>query len=240
VSLAVDGGEQRELAIGGRPVGYRLFRSARRTLEIAVLSGGAVEVRAPQDVSIARIEARITARAGWLHRKMADRLPRFVEEGPRSWLSGESVRYLGRQYRLQVKTGAEPFVRAVAGRMCVVVSDSRNKAMVEQAVRQWFCERAQRVIAERVKRMLELPAAKGLVPLAVSVRAMKNRWGSCSAAGRLLFHVGVVGLPTSLVDYVVAHELCHLRERRHDAAFERLLSRLMPDWRERHRRLADW
>jgi len=240
VSVAVDGGEQRELAIGGRSLGYRLYRSGRRTLEIAVLSGGAVEVRAPKEVSIAKIEARISARAGWLYRKMEDRLPRFMEEGPRCWQSGECVRYLGRQYRLQVKAGAEPSVRAVAGRLCVVVAKPRDKAMVEQSVSRWFRERAQRVIPERVARMLELPAAKGLVPSAVSVRSMKNRWGSCSAAGRLLFHAGVVALPTSLVDYVIAHELCHLRERRHDARFERLLARLMPDWRERHRRLAGW
>jgi predicted metal-dependent hydrolase len=67
---------------------------------------------------------------------------------------------------------------------------------------------------------------------------MQSRWGSCSPSGRLLFHVGLVALPISSIDYVIAHELCHLRAPRHDSRFERLLSRVMPDWRERHRRLS--
>ena len=67
---------------------------------------------------------------------------------------------------------------------------------------------------------------------------MKTRWGSCTASGRLLLNSQLIVLPTSSIDYVIAHELCHLREAKHGPRFERLLARVMPDWRVRHERLA--
>ncbi|MEZ6038421.1 MAG: SprT family zinc-dependent metalloprotease [Planctomycetota bacterium] len=231
-------GEERELTTDRGSIGYRLIRSARRTLEIAVLSGGEVEVRAPNGAAIELVEARMRARAGWLQRKVSDRLPRRCEAGPRHWRSGESVRYLGRQYRLQVVTGDSAQVGVAGGRMRVVLPNPDDRDEVERLVQAWLRQRASAVVSERMQGLLESPAAKALQPVAVSVRAMKNRWGSCSAAGRLVFHVGVVALKASLIDYVIAHELCHLRVRRHDSRFERLLSRLMPDWRKRHELLA--
>ncbi|MCK5944950.1 MAG: M48 family metallopeptidase [Planctomycetes bacterium] len=231
-------GEERELAIDGGSIGYTLIRSGRRTLEIAVLPGGRVEVRAPNRASIERVEDRMRARSAWLRRKVADRSPRLHEVEPRRWQSGESVRYLGRQYRLQVIGGDSSEVRVVGGRLRVVVPDGGGQRTVEPLVQGWFRARAHEVIRRRLRELLGKPAAKGLQPVAVRVRAMKNRWGSCSAAGRLTFHSRVVALKSSLLEYVIAHELCHLRIRSHGVRFERLLSRLLPDWRERHRVLA--
>jgi predicted metal-dependent hydrolase len=70
------------------------------------------------------------------------------------------------------------------------------------------------------------------------VRAMKTRWGSCSASGRLLLNSQLIELPSSAIDYVIAHELCHLRVAKHGARFDRLLARLMPDWRDRQETLS--
>jgi predicted metal-dependent hydrolase len=85
--------------------------------------------------------------------------------------------------------------------------------------------------------MMEQPAFAGLRAARVCVRMMEARWGSCAPSGRIWLNSRLVMLPTSLIDYVIAHELCHLRAPKHDEQFIRLLSRVMPDWRTRHGRL---
>ncbi len=228
--------ERRELMLGRECIAYRLHRSRRRTLEISVAAGGLVEVRAPADPSIERIEQRLRARGAWIRRTVASRLTVCVDP-PRRFVSGESHRYLGRQYRLKVAAGDGDRVRLVDGRLRVEVRDPGESTQVRHALVAWFAERARKVIPQRVALMTSSPRFDGLAPSAVCVRAMTNRWGSCSPAGRLLLNSRLIALPTSLVDYVIAHELCHLRVAKHGPRFERLLERVMPDWRQRHGRL---
>jgi len=229
-------GESRELALGSERISYRLHRSSRRTLEISVAAGG-VEVRAPAGPPIERIEERMRARSVWIRRKLAARQP--IEcEVPRRFVSGESHRYLGRQYRLTVTTGERASVRAHGGRLHVEVRNPHDSDQVRRAVARWFGERSRRVLAQRVAGLLALPACSNLHPTSVTIRVMKTRWGSCSASGRLLLNSRLIALSPSSIDYVIAHELCHLRVANHGPRFERLLARVMPDWRDRHARLA--
>lgn len=229
--------EQRELRLGAQCLTYRLHRSSRRTLEITVEAGGLVEVRAPSGPAIERIEHRLRARADWIRRAVASKQATEIEV-PRRFVSGESHRYLGRQYRLKVTAGEKTRVRLSTGRLHVEVRAPADAESVRRALEDWYRERARAVIQARVVRLTSLPVFAGLQPTGVSVRTMKTRWGSCSVSGRLLLNSRLIGLSTSSIDYVIAHELCHLRVRKHGPRFERLLDRVMPDWRERHGRLA--
>lgn len=224
--------EQRELVLGEECIVYRLHRSRRRTLEITVARGGLVEVRAPEGPPIERIENRLRARRAWIRRKLAASVPSECDP-PRRFDSGASHRYLGRQYRLKVTEGVRTHVHVRGGRLHVEVRDPNDASQVQRAVVAWMRQRARTVIPQRVAQLTSLAAFADLQPTGVAVRAMKTRWGSCSASGRLLLNSQLIELPTSAIDYVIAHELCHLRVPEHGARFERLLSRLMPDWRER-------
>jgi predicted metal-dependent hydrolase len=102
----------------------------------------------------------------------------------------------------------------------------------------WYLARARDVFERRIARLilsvprLGLDAAPPLI-----VRSIKLRWGSCSPAGRILMNVEAVKLPVGCIDYLLVHELCHLRHPRHDRAFWRHLDRCMPDWETRRRRI---
>lgn len=229
--------EERELVLGTERIAYRLHRSHRRTLEISVARGGVVEVRAPDGPPIERIEHRLRARSAWIRRKRAASQPAECDP-PRRFQSGESHRYLGRQYRLKVTAGVRPHVRVHGGRLCVEVRDPGDAGQVRRAVVAWFRQRARTVIPQRVAHLTSLAAFADLQPTGVSVRAMKTRWGSCSPSGRLVLNSQLIELPTSAIDYVIAHELCHLRVPDHGARFDRLLARLMPDWRDRQEVLS--
>lgn len=210
--------------------GYRLIRSARRTLEIAVLPGGEVEVRAPLHLSRERIEARLAARRVWIARRRRDLADQPSVEAPKAYRSGETFRYLGRQYRLRVVAGV-PRVRLVAGRLEVSAPEPKNRDAIERQVQRWYLRRAKVVLPARVAALLAQPAARGLAPQSIQLRRMRTRWGSCSSSGgRILLNTELVRLPTALIDFVIAHELTHLRVQRHGAAFDRRLASLVPEW----------
>lgn len=229
--------ECRELVIGGERIPYRLVRSARRTLEITVAAGGVVEVRAPAGPAVERIEQRLRARSGWIRAKVADRGSRPSSELPRRYESGESHRYLGRQYRLRVVPGrGRP--RIDGARIVVEVPMPGDRDAVRRRLERWLRERAREVLPARAAALVAHPALRGSKPSRVVLRTMRTRWGSCSTRGSVLLNTLLIRLPSSLIDYVIAHELCHLREPRHGARFERLLVRVMPDWRDRQARLA--
>ncbi len=228
--------EARELVVRGERIPYRLYRSGRRTLEITVAAGGLVEVRAPTAPTIERIEQRLLARSAWIRRKVADRETTYGEL-PRRFVSGASHRYLGRQYRLMVQRGDVAKATMASGRLRVELPDPHDERRVRTVVETWTRRRAGVVLRERAAALIDTPEFLGLRPTAVMVRRMGTRWGSCSPSRRLLLNAHLIDLPTMLIDYVIAHELCHLRVARHGHRFDRLLGRVMPDWRARHEKL---
>lgn len=218
---------------------YRLLRSSRRTLEFAVVEGGQVEVRAPKDMPLERIEARLQARARWIARQRRSIERTASPTTPREFRSGETFHYLGRQYRLRVCAGSKAHVRLFNGRLEVTVRDPADKSAVKRALERWFQVRAKQVIPARVAAFLERPAGRGLTPNSIALRRMRTRWGSCSSSGRILLNTELIHLPTTLIDFVIAHELVHLRVRGHGAAFDRRVASLVPDWQTWSTRLKN-
>jgi len=121
--------------------------------------------------------------------------------------------------------------------MLVAVRDRAVAGRVEQLVGRWYRDRAREVFAERVAACYPRVQGLGVAPPVLTVRAMRTRWGSASAAGRITLNLKLVQVPASLIDYVVYHELCHLVAPHHGRAFYDLLGKVLPDWRERRERL---
>lgn len=228
----------REVTLGDAKTRYQLHRSTRRTLEIAVLADGGIEVRAPHDLSVDRIEKRLRARSSWIRRRLLDRELSRPDLVPRTYQAGETHRYLGRQYRLSLLAGPRTAVRLVSGRLHVTVSNPGSAAAVRLALERWYLARAKEVLPVRLQSLLVLPAFHGLHPGAIRIQRMRQRWGSCSPTGRVVLNTDLIHLPVSLIDYVIVHELCHIRVAHHDERFVRLLARVMPEWRTRADRLA--
>jgi predicted metal-dependent hydrolase len=102
----------------------------------------------------------------------------------------------------------------------------------------WYRQRAEVIFAERLSVCLLLANRFGVPsPQGWRLVHMAKRWGSCSRAGRILLNPELVTAPKDCIDYVVVHELCHLKEHHHGPAYYRLLDRVMPSWQERKRRL---
>lgn len=230
---------RRVIVLGGEAREYRLLRSSRRTLGITVEPGGTIAVTAPEGASLERIEAILQRRREWLVRRTREASLFPPPPAPREWVSGETHRYLGRQYRLKVSRGQQSEVRLTGRYFRVTVPEPANPVQVKRLVERWYLEHARLTFA---RRMTDLVRARPRLRLREAppliVRRLRTRWGSCSLEGRILMNVEAVRLPVGCIDYLLMHELCHLRVPHHGAGFWRLLDACMPDWERWRERLV--
>lgn len=230
--------EDYSLYYGRTRIDYSVVRRERTTLEIAVEPDTRVVVAAPDASSAEEIQAKIRKRAAWILRQQRyfqQFLPRTPE---RRFVSGETHLYLGRQYRLKILPAEQEKVRLKRGFLSVFTRcpDSADRARLLVAA--WYRERALARIPERLESCLQkFSPSDRMRPNRLILRTTKTRWGSMSPAGNLLINPKLLQAPVDAIDYVITHELCHLREPHHGPAFHELLSRVLPDWEKRKLRL---
>lgn len=231
--LASDGGR---LTLGERIVPVRLNRSDRRTLGITVSPEGHVELRAPRDASLHAIEQRVERRQAWILEQL-ERFDGFHPRTPqRRYVSGESFRLRGRQYRLRIDSQRSRGVRLEGDRL--VVGGVADASSVQRALAKWYGAEARRTFDERLGATVPRFRFAGLSTPKITVRRLEQRWGSMSRDGTtLILNTRLVEAAPELIDYVIAHELMHILHPDHGAAFVGTMDRLMPDWRQRKERL---
>jgi len=212
--------------------------SARKNASVAihVEPSGAVYVDAPAWATNSEIRLAVSRRVRWIQQRLQeiDRSKQFVL--PREYVSGEAVYYLGRRYRLKVLASKEAPTVRLRGSFLFVGVGSRNPEDVRTALEAWYLARARRALQTRLVEMCRrLPWTKQVPP--TRLRQMKARWGSCSATGRLTLNPNLVRAPRECIDYVILHELCHLKVHDHSPRFRRLLDSYLPEWKRIKSRL---
>jgi predicted metal-dependent hydrolase len=226
---------------GSKKIKFKLQFSDRKTLGISVLPDLSVIATAPSPTvnDIEKIKSKIIKRAPWILRqqsKFAKFLPRT---STRKYVSGESYRYLGRQLRLRVIEGFADDIRLKDGYLLVTVDD-RNTAKIEASVEKWFKERAKTFFGKKLVEMAKLLGRYDIGTPRFQLRQMTMRWGSCGRSGLIYVNPELVKTPSSCIEYVLVHELCHLVHPKHDKKFYALLTRIMPDWKRRKARLESF
>lgn len=229
---------QHRIQFGTSTIEYDLVYSQRKTLALHVYPDGSVVVDAPLGTELPSVEAKVRRRSGWILRQQRQ----FQEYAspisvPRRYVSGETYRYLGRQYRLKLIEDNVEHVRLSRGYLTVSVRNPSEKKHVGELINAWYRSHARRVFVERLFQCYPRVEPLGIVYPQLAIRDMKARWGSCSAAGRITLNVRLIQVSKDLIDYVLLHELCHLKEHNHSASFYGLLDRILPDWQVRRERL---
>lgn len=220
----------RRIELKGVAVDYQLLRSARRSLGLRIDERG-LRVGAPLGLPLRQVEGFLRDHADWVLSKLAARAARAapaafrVEEGAHLPVFGEAV-------RLRLETGARRHRWAPhpqGGEALVLPAHQPERALLralEARALPWFRER----VAEHCQ-LLSLP------PPPVRLTRARTRWGSCSQRTGIRLHWRLVHLAPGLIDYVVAHEVAHLREMNHSARFWAVVASLCPDWQQARREL---
>ena len=207
-----------------------LKRTRRRTLAISVLPEGTVEVVAPVGATEDKIRERIEKRARWILRQRRAFAALNAKRPLRRYCTGATHRYLGRQYRLKVTVGDGQGVK-LHGAYLHVESRTGSEKSVEAQVTDWMRERAKEQFARRLKGWKNWCAERGLAEPHLRLVAMPKRWGSAHNKGYVALNPELVRAPSVCIDYVIAHEMCHLRHPQHDKGFFAELERVCPQWR---------
>lgn len=215
---------------------YTVKFQRRKTLGLYVLQDGAIEVRAPLRTAQRTIVAFVESRADWVLRTRERQLQRQQWQTPPA-TSGSSW-FLGQPRRVEIRAGA-PSVECDDERFVVQLRDPASTEQLERHLDAWYRRQAEAIFAERL--LLVCQRFPGILAAPeLRLRRMKRRWGSCSRTGRVTLNVELVKLPIGLIDYVIAHELCHLTEFNHGPRFYELLAFAMPDWQARERQLKQF
>lgn len=226
------------IEFGGERIDFAVTFNSRRNLRICVRPDLSVTVAAPAGRAMEDVLARVRKRAPWIIRQrlyFEQFLPRPT---PKRYLSGETFRYLGRQYRLKVIDGQGNGEAKLIGRFLHVrIPDRRDRDGIRRRVDGWYREHAKAVFERRLQQCHDVAKRHGVPMPSVRIRKMKRRWGSCTKLGAILLNSELVKAPLYCIDYVITHELCHLKFPNHSRGFYRLLSRCMPDWERRKERL---
>lgn len=219
------------------PAGPALLKKTdRRTLAISVLPDGTLELTAPLDSDESSILAKVSKRKRWIERQQRTFADMNATRRPRRYVSGATHRYLGKQYRLKISAGGEGSVR-LKGAYFHVVSKSGRKEEIEKLLKAWFRDKAKQQFARRIAEWLPWCRRNQLPEPKLVLRRMPKRWGSAGKSGRIVLNPELVHAPSACIDYVIAHEICHLKHPDHSPLFFKLLSSVLPDWRERKERL---
>ena len=194
----------------------------RKTASIQIIKG-AVRAIVPEKLSDARVEALIQKRTPWIRKKLREQSKAIVPK-PKEYVSGENFTYLGRNYRLKVMWGNDHGVKLKGGYLEVGVSKEKD---IRDSLVQWYETRALIRLTDKTKRYCKI---MGVSPNLISVRDYKSRWGSCSSKGAITYNWKIIMAPHYIVDYVVVHELCHLKHLNHSPTYWRSVKTEIPDY----------
>lgn len=222
----------------GEHISVSLEFKDRERLSISVHPDGSVTALAPSNRTLEEVLARLNRRRSWIARQRRH-FEKYQPLPIKKWyVSGETHLYLGRHYRLRVHLAGDATVRLVGRFFEVQVPAPDQPQTVAAAMGGWYRSHAESIFQERMRRCMQSASALRLqVDVKLRVKPMERRWGSCSKAGIITLNTNLVKTPLHCIDYVIMHELCHLRVHDHSPAFFRMLGRCMPDWRQRKHRL---
>lgn len=224
---------QHRVAYGDEQIVFTLRRQPARVvprIAIHVEPDGRVEVDAPPSTPLADVLAAVRKRSRWISQHVSAAQARLAHVLPREYVSGESIHYLGKRYRLKVIVQAGVASGAkLRGAFLVVNVSNYGATMVRAGIDTWYRDRAREVFAARLKIVAEpLRWVSQLPPF--RLQFMARQWGSCSPSGRLTLNPWLVAAPREAIDYVLLHEMCHLKHHNHGRAFYATLKRHLPNW----------
>jgi hypothetical protein len=209
----------------------------RKSMEVAVHPDSNVVIKAPVGTSVGEIEKRVLKRARWIKKQLAYFRQFDPRTPPRRYIGGESHLYLGRQYRLKLVQGGPGQVKLARGFFWITCKDKSDPGEVKNLLDSWYLTKAREKFIDSFDRCWPSFKRLELAYPCLKIRRMKTRWGSLSQSGTLTLNANLIRAPRECIDYVITHELCHLKYHDHGPDFYKLLEKVMPDWERRKHKL---
>jgi predicted metal-dependent hydrolase len=218
-----------------------------RKVVIKVHPDKRVVVTVPDDATDESVQEAILKRARWIWQNIEEFSKQKNYVLPKRYISGETQFYLGRRYVLKVLIEPDKMsnVKLNRGKLnvtlrhdCALDPESGRLVKVKPLIDKWYQHKAKIIFYERLNKMLIKATWVTDIP-SFRIMAMKKQWGSCSTKGNLVLNPHLIKASKECIDYVILHELCHIAEHNHSERFWRLLTQVMPDWKQVKSKLDD-
>jgi predicted metal-dependent hydrolase len=231
---------QHQVQYGTTIIKFNLSFSQRKTLGITVNPDCRIDVVAPFDAKEHVILKKVEKKAKWIQKQIRSfNVNRKPFHPKYEYVSGESFIYLGRQYRLKV-TKAERGIKLTGKFLVVSVPNKKDKTTIKELVDKWYTTHAKTKLTERFQRHKKIIGKESIRFNDVLIVKMAKRWGSCTEKGNIILNPALVSAPVDCIDYVIIHEICHLKFLNHSKKFYSLLLKYLPDWERRKRKLEKY
>ncbi|MFA5747144.1 MAG: SprT family zinc-dependent metalloprotease [Candidatus Paceibacterota bacterium] len=210
---------------------YDLVKQKRNTLSLTVTPDLKIILKCPVEASTERVEIFLRRKWFWLEKQLGffKKYQRKLYE--KEYFSGESFLYLGRQYRLLVKSSKEDKVALDRGKITIytkrgVRDGDYNKKMLDS----WYRIKMENVFAERIA-LVASNFGYEQQPFLI-IKKMDKRWGSFLKSNKIILNPKLICVSKDCIDYVITHELCHSKHENHDKKFFNLLEKKYPNWQK--------
>lgn len=225
-----------EVQYGTTTIKFKVHYSSRKTLGIEVHPDRTIKVVAPNGSEINRILKKVEHKAPWIQKQVRKFAKVEKLESVREFVSGESIFYLGRQYRLKVLKG-DPSVKLSGKFLWLSLPNKEDKKHAAQLIQEWYMNHAVKKLNDRFLILSEISKKEKIKFNKLYIKPIQKRWGSCTKLGNITLNVNLIKVPVNCIDYVIIHELCHLKYLNHSPKFYRLLDKYSPNWRQLQEKL---
>ena len=216
-----------------RDIEYKLLPgNNRRTTDIVIERNGVVTVRPPRGHKPEQVDAVVDDKRMWIYRNLAEWRDLNASAVSRRWVNGETFLYLGRCYRLFLAADQKSDLLLKDGRFYLKRSILKKGSATAagRAFEAYYAAKGLERISQRVR---HYAPKVGVKPSGVAVKDLGYRWASCGMKDALAFHWKCMMAPPRIIDYLVVHELCHIRHKDHSKAYWNEVDKVMPDYADR-------
>ena len=219
----------------GETIPYLLERRSRRTVGLKINQFGLV-VHAPNRISQSTLEQMLMSKLDWIIKKL--HAQKLNQAETMQWQDGAELFLLGNQITLSVRP--DTVSRAVdyqPGLLEVALQNTGNQTVIAKKVLQWYKKQA---LSDFSRRIALLSAKLGVATPPLFLSSARSRWGSCNSKQEIRLNWRLLQAPPHIINYVVAHELAHLKEMNHSAKFWAIVERIYPDYKTAEKELKAW
>jgi hypothetical protein len=203
----------------------QIIRSRRKTLQISVAYDGRLIVRAPLGMSQSKIDTAVASKTDWIHKKQAQFRAAYPRWSPKKFIAGERFAYLGKEYSLKIMENQKEA-------LILQEQFSLSRQYIKKAktvFESWYRQQARRYLTQEVER---LAVKHGFARPRIRITSARSRWGSCSSSGNLNLTWRLIMAPPEVIEYVIIHELAHLKAPGHQRPFWELVENLLPGYQK--------
>lgn len=229
--------KKRTVTVSSREVEVDIIRSSRRTVALYVRPGGTLLVRAPWYVPASMLMQFVHQKISWIEHQMK----RLIDVRPvteqRPVTEGSLIPFMGGLLTVKVSRATRNSASVRGDELHLTLNGEISAQRITAVTEAWYLREAKRHLGSRTSELAGMHSSLLPAPGPVRVRKMKRRWGTCHSGGTIWFNRELIKKDPELIDYVIVHELCHLVHHNHGREYYALLGRIIPDYRERRRRL---